>query len=64
MTVIIDGVEYVPKTRRALPNNVEKQIKDLFKKNAELQNELKHERNQYQRLATHHNMHCTCMEIY
>ena len=39
-------------------------IESLTKQNAELKREQDIERKNYKELASHHNAHCTCMEIY
>lgn len=40
------------------------QIETLMKQNAELNRQLTNEQKNYYALASHHNQHCTCMEIY
>jgi hypothetical protein len=39
-------------------------IEKLTKQNAELKRELTNEQKNYYALASHHNQHCSCMEIY
>jgi hypothetical protein len=39
-------------------------IETLVKQNAEMKRELTNEQKNYCALASHHNQHCTCMEIY
>lgn len=41
-----------------------KEVADLQRQLADLQRQLAAERKNYQELRSHHNTHCTCMDIY